>query len=63
MKKQRSSSKKPKKMPKKMKHPQDSHRWLDPYEVWKRVMRVEIPKAAWEEIQRSHFTYWYMPRS
>ena len=44
-----------------MKHPQDSHRYLDPYEVWKRVMRVEIPKAAWEEIQRSHFTYWYMP--
>jgi hypothetical protein len=44
-----------------MKHPQDSHRYLDPYEVWKRVMRVEIPKAPWEEIQRSHFTYWYMP--
>jgi hypothetical protein len=44
-----------------MGRPQDSHKFLDPYEVWKRVMRVEISKAAWDEIQRSHFTYWYMP--
>lgn len=44
-----------------MTRPQDRHTYLDPYEVWKRVMRVEIPKEAWNEIQRSHFTYWYMP--
>ena len=44
-----------------MTRPQDRHTYLDPYEVWKRVMRVEIPKEVWDAIQRSHFTYWYMP--
>lgn len=45
-----------------MGRPQDSHKFLDPYEVWKRVMRIpKISKEAWDAIQRSHFTYWYMP--
>jgi hypothetical protein len=44
-----------------MTRPQDRHTHLDPYEVWKRVMRIEgISKEAWENLQRSHFSYWYM---
>jgi hypothetical protein len=42
-------------------HPQDSHTYLDPYEVWCRVMRVKIGKESWDYLQRGHFTYWYMP--
>ena len=38
----------------------DSHLYLDPHRVWERVMGIKIKRAAWDEIQLSHFTYWYM---
>lgn len=38
----------------------DSHTRLDPITVFSRVMRVKISKPLFDQIQATHFTYWYM---
>lgn len=37
-----------------------SHLYLDPHHVTPITRCQKIDKAAWNESQREHFTYWYM---